>query len=122
MLRIYGCIGLFFLILAGCQTKTPLEKVLSYPPDVTKINLSYSFMDSLPEEIGIYSELRVLRLFRNRFVTLPEEIGNLKKLEILVLSSNNLEKLPASIGNLTNVNELSLQYNNLRSLPAEIGK
>ncbi len=107
-------------ITYGCAV-SPGDPLVKFPQDATKINLSYSLLDSLPENIGNYYQLKTLKLYKNKFRYLPESIGNLQQLEKLIASGNNLEQLPVSLGQLTSLKELSLQYNNLNALPPEIG-
>ena len=73
--------------------------------EVKKLNLSYSF-NTIPPEIGKFTELKSLYMEYNAITFLPKEIGNLKKLEILKLSGNKKLILSKEIGNLTNLKEL----------------
>lgn len=78
------------------------------------------YLDTFPEEIGNFTELRWLRISAGTMKYLPSSIGNLTKLEYLDLSDNQLVELPPEIGRLVNLKELYLQRNNLTTLPDSI--
>ena len=81
---------------------------------VTGISLLFNNVTgTLPESIGILTNLRVLELSFNKLSgALPESLGNLKKLELLAFNGNILHgEIPASIGNLENLKQLHLSSN-----------
>ena len=114
---------------------------------VTAIELSDNLLDNtLPNEIGDLSELRILNLSWNRhegdngpylpgFVhndlgwngglggTIPSTLGNLSKLETLNFGVNFFTgSIPTSLGNLVNLRELVLYWNDLSgSIPSALG-
>ena len=81
------------------------------------LDLSTSFLTSLPESISNLKELKKLYLQDNNLTQLPESIGNLSKLQVLFLDSNPLTHLPESIGNLQELRHLNLANTNLTHLP-----
>jgi Leucine-rich repeat (LRR) protein len=78
-------------------------------------------LNSLPKEIEILTELRILGLSANEFTVFPQEILQLKKLTELRLTANDLRTLPSEIGCLSELTILRLKNNGLSSIPAEIG-
>jgi len=104
-----------------------VEELLEYANDpywsplVTRVDLAYKNLTTLPPEIGNLKNLEKLDLQFNQLTTLPPEIGNLTKLEWLLLSGNHLTTLPPEIGKLKNLEWLDLAGNQLTTLPPEIG-
>ncbi|WP_413175371.1 COR domain-containing protein [Anabaena azotica] len=88
---------------------------------VTKLDLSFKQISSLPGEIGQLTNLQSLNLSSNQLSNLPPKIVQLTNLQTLNLSNNQLSSLPSEIGQLTNLQTLNLSYNQLSSLPPEIG-
>lgn len=84
--------------------------------DIPNSNMYY-----LPAEIGNLTQLADLNLEDSQLTELPPEIGNLKNLETLNLNNNYLTELPPEIGNLKKLEELYLEGNELIELPPEIG-
>jgi len=64
---------------------------------VTRLNLSFEGLTSLPESIGQLTNLIRLSLSNNRLASLPPEIGKLTNLEWLELSNNPDLQLPPEI-------------------------
>ncbi|KAL9255954.1 MALE DISCOVERER 1-like protein [Drosera capensis] len=93
---------------------------------VQMLNLSgLSLEGVLPPELGDLSDLRVIRLYRNRFSgVIPNKLGNLKKLELLDLRENNLTgNIPAEIGTMASLQSLLLCGNKFEgNLPQELGE
>ncbi|WP_427158347.1 COR domain-containing protein [Aliinostoc sp. HNIBRCY26] len=90
--------------------------------NVTKLNLSYEGLKTLPSEIGQLTNLRSLNLQSNQLNSLPPEFGQLVNLRSLNLYGNRLSSLPSEFGQLVNLQSLSLSINQLSSLPSEIGQ
>ncbi len=88
---------------------------------ITGINLRLCGITSLPESIGNFKSLELLRLDNNKLKTLPESIGDLTTLRILHLHDNKILILPKSIGNLKSLQDLFLYRNRLKTLPESIG-
>ena len=86
-----------------------------------ELDLSCNMLKSLPDSIGMLSNLQELYLYYNNLSSIPESILILTNLQVLSLTNNNLTSLPDSIGILSNLKTLYLNYNNLTSLPESIG-
>jgi hypothetical protein len=112
---------------------------------VQDLDISFNCLGSLPEEIGVLSQLhtldcscnqieefprsisklRRLKIFRgngNKLKTLPQEIGDCRRIEIILLGENRIETLPTSIGQCLNLRELDLKNNHLVELPLTLAE
>jgi internalin A len=89
---------------------------------VTKLDLSFKGLTTLPPEIGQLANLQTLYLYNNQLSSLPPEFGQLTNLQTLQLNRNQLSSLPPEIGQLTNLQTLYLGSNQLSSLPPEFGQ
>jgi Leucine-rich repeat (LRR) protein len=67
---------------------------------VVELGLNHKGLDSIPENIGQLTALRVLWLTDNKIKALPESFGNLKSLKTLLMQWNEITSLPESIVNL----------------------
>lgn len=79
---------------------------------------------SIPESIGVFSELQFLTLGYNNITgNIPESIGNLARLKELDVQNNNLSgSIPESIGNMTGLSSFILRDNALTGcIPESIG-
>ena len=83
---------------------------------LTKLDLGFNRLTSLPDAIGNLQNLTMLDLGENRVTSLPASIGNLQNLTELDLYNNQLTSIPTSLGNLQNLTELDLGFNQLTSL------
>jgi len=84
------------------------------------LNLRYSHLSYLPEEVGQFVELKKIDLDGNKIKKLPESIGNLRNLETLLLYDNKITKLPKSFAKLKNLSYVSFTANNLKTFPNEL--
>jgi len=92
--------------------------------NLIELSICYTYLTSLPSEIGALTNLHTLEIISNNNLTsLPSEIGALTNLHTLdIQNNNNLTSLPSEIGALTNLHTLQIyNNNNLTSLPSEIG-
>ncbi len=84
--------------------------------------LSDNKLDSFPSILFRLNHLSYLDLNQNNMTELPDEIGDLKNLKFLYLNNNKIEKLPLRIGDLVNLQDLCLNDNLLSYLPNSISK
>jgi internalin A len=85
------------------------------------VDLSFSDLTEIPEEIYTYTNLKVLDLRSNKLTDLSPKISRLKNLKVLLLTGNQLTTLPPEIGELTKLERLNLSQNKLYNLPEEFG-
>lgn len=79
-------------------------------------------LTSLPEEIGVLTNLKILILENNKLTSIPKEIAYLTNLTDLILNDNQLVNIPKEIGKLTNLTTLILNDNQLVNIPRTIRK
>jgi len=79
----------------------------------------YSFK-TLPENFGVFKDLKSLIITHTPLEVLPESFGELTNLEFLDLSNNRLSQLPESFGNLVLISKLNLSKNNFNLIPTQI--
>ncbi len=95
-----------------------LEKIPSIcfePPSLKVIDFrGNSHLTSLPEAIGVASQLERMYLPNNQISTIPEAIGRLKNLQYLMLTNNPMTNLPASWSNLHSLRVLWLDNTHFR--------
>ena len=99
---------------------TSLPESIGMLSQLTELNISGNRLTSLPESIGMLSQLTRLNISRNQLTSLPKSIGNLTDLTDLDTFSNQLTSLPESIGRLSQLTKLNISYNQLTSLPESI--
>lgn len=109
------------LILAGLHLETVPQGFLRCFPRLRWLNLSDNALVDLPVEVGELSQLRTLRVARNR-IRMTEEavqsISRLAQLEILDLSANRLGPVSLRLEDLPRLRDLNLSRANLQSIPA----
>ncbi len=79
----------------------------------------YSFK-TLPENFGVFKDLKSLIITNTPIEVLPESFGELTNLEFLDLSNNKLYQLPESFGNLVLLSKLNLSKNNFDQIPTQL--
>lgn len=80
-----------------------------------------SFKFVVPETIGLFVGLKVLKLSHIQSEKLPDSLWELKNLSTLIFHECNIQQLPKSIENLTNLKHLEIFDAQLTSLPNSIG-
>ncbi|NOH03560.1 MAG: hypothetical protein HND47_17170 [Chloroflexi bacterium] len=80
---------------------------------VKELDLSYSFLSKVPEQLAQLTQLQQLDLSENELTELPEWLGNLKNLEVLKVGNpygigNKLTDLPPSLAQLEHLSILNL--------------
>jgi Leucine-rich repeat (LRR) protein len=87
---------------------------------VTELRLGGRNLHVLPATVGHLMRLTVLDISYNFVDSLPQEIGHLHKVKVLRADHNTLWLVPATIGMLDSLDLLDLSYNRLQSLPEPI--
>jgi Leucine-rich repeat (LRR) protein len=95
------------------QSLTSVPKGLFSETEIEYLDLANNKLTgSLPAEVRLLQNLKVLDLSQNDFTGVPAEIGQLVNLEVLNLSGNPISGLPAELGNLKNLKSLDLSNTN----------
>ena len=81
------------------------------------LNLCDAPIYSLPESIGLLSNLTYLNLSNTKVCKLPESIGRLTRLETLYLYRTTISSLPESVRNLSRLQVFDLSCTQISSLP-----
>ncbi|KAL2628772.1 hypothetical protein R1flu_013458 [Riccia fluitans] len=140
--------GLVLLTWKGLLSELPFDPALHDSMVVFKLDASSGpgknalrGVDSLPQNFGLLSSLRILEMTRSSFdslpdsfgqlcnltrlkiiqcdqlLTLPETFGKLSKLEYLHIDCKKMHALPGSFGKLSSLQELFLHHCSLQLLP-----
>ena len=102
-----------------------LASLLDKKDDVYSLNLSYSNIKSLPEELFKFENLQYLNLSGNRFrdkEKLFDDLAKFPNLIILELDRCYLRALPDNISKLKNLVMLSITFNDFRVLNENLGE
>lgn len=78
---------------------------------LTDLLLQSLEITSIPDSIGLLTNLTRLKLNNNNLTSLPESLGDLINLTKLEINTNSLESVPDSISNLTNLTLLHAYSN-----------
>jgi len=108
------------LILVGLRLEAVPQGFLRCFTQLRYLNLSNNSLASLPVEIGDLSELRTLRLSRNRIRMnegLAQAVGRLGQLDTLDMSENPLGAVSLRLGALSRLREVSVRRSNLQQIP-----
>jgi Leucine-rich repeat (LRR) protein len=89
--------------------------------EFSRLSVSIGIEVTIPKEICLFTELRVLNLAHNGVSSIPSEIGALTNLQYLILNSNNISSVPDEMWLLTNLQNLSLDHNHLKYISEKIG-
>ena len=90
-------------------------------PKIKKLVISNPKLFScLPSEIGMFTDLKELKIDGTNLKTLPPEIKNLKELESLQISNSPNISLPFYLADLPKIRILQLDANNLETFPQVI--
>lgn len=126
--------------LSNCNLcEFPIVELKCISANVTSLNFGGNRISSLPDELILFQQLRILFFANNSFDSIPEVLSNLKSLymvsfksnklkeisetclsssiEWLILTDNELTSLPLSIGSLTKLRKCMLAGNKLSFLP-----
>lgn len=98
-----------------------LLKLLSYLPKLDTLQLNYCSLKKIPDEIGLFTNLKYLGFKGNNIEEISDKINELKSLEYLDISWNFFHSIPFTIRTLPRLTCLNLETNRLDSLPDGIG-
>jgi len=87
---------------------------------IFRLDLSRQGLREVPPAVAQLTELRELRLRKNRLSTLPESLQTLKKLTFLDASSNRLVIFPAVCWAWPSLRSLDLGDNEIEIIPEDI--
>jgi hypothetical protein len=79
------------------------------------------YVNSIPPEINVMTNLRRIDLPFNRIKSIPDEFFELTKLKGFSINTGSLKSISPRIGLLTNLRTLYLDGNEFSSIPKEIG-
>lgn len=100
---------------------TSLDAALAANPDsVFRIDLSRQRLRQVPEALAAFTELRELRLDRNKLDTLPSFLAWFGKLEVFSAEENELTAFPAMMWAWPALRELHLGDNWIAAIPLDI--
>jgi len=127
-------------------TDIPIE--IYRTPNVTKIKITESYLETLPKELDTISSLEnivinecpikylpielidkidsiyfeKININNSNLKNLPDDIFNNYVAEILLANGNNLTDISPKISTLKNLKFIALQYNNIKNIPVEISE
>lgn len=101
------------------QLTTP--SILPLVRFMTEFVIMFSDRETLPEEIGLLKNLRVLFIGNCPVQRLPKSIFKLEKLENLGLSDTKIQTLPTDIGQLKALKYLTIHNSPILELPDSLG-
>lgn len=105
--------------LESFHIRTDLKKfpefILNFKK-LTKLSLSYNFLNSIPPSIDSLHNLKEMNFYSNKLSTLPHSIENLPNLTHLNIGKNNFSTIPETIKNLKNLKTIDISYNPFFSL------
>ncbi|WP_291720816.1 leucine-rich repeat domain-containing protein [Bernardetia sp.] len=88
------------------------------PDTITHLNFSYMELDSLPNELFLFKNLKELNISNSKIsVKELNTLTQLNKLEKLYIEDSNLEEFPSKLVELEHLKELKLFRNNISKLP-----
>lgn len=85
------------------------------------LDISNLGLRSLPQEIGLLTQLTNLRATDNFIREIPESLGSCIQLTSIRFTNNKLRKLPACFTSLTNLTGCNISGNQLTRLPDNFG-
>ncbi|XP_076954534.1 disease resistance protein Roq1-like [Bidens hawaiensis] len=116
--------NLVSLYLSSCRNLKSLPGSICSLQHLTALDLQFSGIEELPEDLGQLECLEYLDLGCTKVKHQPNSICMLKRLKTLILwDCYRFEKLPEDVGELESLEELNLQgCSNLREIPISICK
>ncbi len=135
--------------LCGARHLKLAENLTVFPPEIFSLKETLEVLDltgnqlsRLPDELAVFSKLRIIFCSENRFTELPEVLGRCPALTMvgfkanriatvpaaslpaglrwLILTDNAIERLPDELGQCGALQKLMLSGNRLRELPVTL--
>jgi len=94
-------------------------RVIEY---LQELNLSHNRFTTLPQELYLLINLKILRLNHNKITEISPRLFSFYRLEELNIEHNNIENLPWNFSKLRKLKRLYLQSNKIKFIPNTIGK
>lgn len=107
--------------LDSMRTFRSLERALTNPDQVYRLDLSGQKLKEVPEGVFQLKNLNALDLSNNKLKELPERLQELRYLQEFRASRNKLTEMPKSFCRLTHLKRLDLSRNALSVLPKCVG-
>ncbi len=107
----------------GEQKETGWNEFNGFTKDgvhVTGLKLTLDQADLLPDAIGIFTRLEMLRITGGSIVVLPESILACNGLKLLVVTNSKLIRLPDGIHFLQSLEKIDVSNNQLLTIPDKI--
>lgn len=98
-----------------------LNDALKNPEKVYRLKLTGKRMDSIPEAVFKFYNLRELTIKNCKLQIINQNIGKLSQLIYLNVSANQLVRLPRQIADLKELKGLVISRNKICELPESIG-
>lgn len=96
------------------------ESVHELTRETEVLDLSRQALKHLPEEVRVYTKLKIINLYDNDFYNLPTWLSELKHLEELYLGFNVFNEVPPVVLEMKNLVKLDLYDNEITIIPSEI--
>lgn len=94
-----------------------LRQLVHNPDTIYRISFRKQKMDSLPQEIFRYKNLKELDLSKNHLTRLPLEFASFEKLEKLNLERNHLDLFPIVFCRMSILKNVNLGMNQIEVIP-----
>jgi len=95
---------------------------MGWKHSLTELHLDNNQLESIPREISLFLQLRILTFDNNHVRSLPRDLGKLVNLEILSFSYNEIMELPFELGQLSSLRKLNFNENLVRKFPSNLGR
>ncbi len=105
--------------LSGLGLKD-IPKTLFELADLTTLDLSCNYLDSLPAEILGFKQLTKINLFDCEFETFPEVLLQMPSLQEINLGKNALTRLPDDLAKLSGLKKIGLYRCRLSEFPEQL--
>jgi len=110
------------LSLSYCAGAAKMLCSISKLKHLRYLDLSWSDLVTLPEEVSTLLNLQTLILKKCRQLASLPDLGNLKYLRHLNLQGTRIQRLPASLERLVNLRYLNISDTPLKEMPPHIGQ